>query len=77
VTGFSSRGDGVHVGISNCKKSSAEAAVVMAADKCQEVAMRRHVFLPMPTFVRLIRVCQKSLFLSKKVANRYKRIEDY
>jgi hypothetical protein len=50
---------------------------MMAADKCQEVAMRRHAVLPMPTFVRLIRVRQKSLFISKKVANRYKRIEDY
>jgi hypothetical protein len=68
---------GVHVGITMCKKSPAEATVVMAADKCQEVVALRHAILAVAGFVRLFGCIGESCFFKrKKGAKQYKSLKD-
>ncbi len=56
---------GGHVGITICKKSPAEATVVMAADKCQEIVAFRHAILSVAGFVRLFGCVGESCFFKK------------
>jgi hypothetical protein len=76
--GVASRGRevGEHVGLTICGKFPAKAAVAMAANTRQEVAALLQVLLAIAKFARL-RGCIGGLFFSKKVAKRYKRLEDY
>jgi hypothetical protein len=47
-------GGWVLVGINICEKSTAEAVLTIATDKCQEVAALCHPDWHFPTFVRLL-----------------------
>jgi hypothetical protein len=67
---------GGHVGVRICKKSPAKGQWLITAAKCQEVAALRHAVLAIADFAMLFGGRRESCFLSKKVANWYKRLKD-
>jgi hypothetical protein len=66
---------GVHVGVTICEKSPAEAALAIAAAECQEEATLQHAILAIANFVRLFGCSENLVFYVKKLPDGVKDLK--